>query len=69
MNNNPIVFQCLTLATAIDLYANTGIKANRSYTPTSMLRTAANITGKKFKRGQFKIASDALRAHAATLTN
>jgi hypothetical protein len=65
--SNPQVFQCLTLAAAIELYANTGIKANRSYTPTNMLRTAANLTGKTFKRGQFKAASEALRAHAETL--
>jgi len=65
--SNPQSFQCLVLAAAIDLYASTGIKANSSYTPSNMLRTATSITGKKFKRGQFEAASEALRTHAKTL--
>lgn len=67
MMTNPTTFQCLALAAAIDLYAKTGIKANRSYTPTNMLRTASNLTGKKFKRGQYQAASDALRAKAESI--
>lgn len=57
----------MTLAAAIDLYAKTGIKANKSYTPTNMLRTASKITGKTFKRGQYEAASEALREHAKTI--
>jgi hypothetical protein len=36
------------------------MKANRAYTPTNMLRTAEALTGKKFKRGQYEEAAQAL---------
>lgn len=54
------VFRAKTIATALRLYAKTGMKVNRAYTPTNMLTTATAITGQKFKRGQFEQAAQAL---------
>jgi hypothetical protein len=58
------VFRAKTIASALKLYAKTGIKMNRAYTPTAMLAAASDITGTKFKRGQFTQAADALSAWA-----
>lgn len=46
------MFQALAIKGALKLYVNTGIKANRAYTPSNMLAMVTKITGKKFKRGQ-----------------
>ena len=54
----------LVIASALKLYAKTGMKANRAYTPTNMLNAASQITGKKFKRGQFMEAANAIRVMA-----
>ncbi len=43
------VYQAMTLKHALKLYAKTGIKANRAYTPSAMMRLASGITGKRFK--------------------
>ena len=53
-------FQAIVLRKAIELYQKTGMKPNRAYTPTNMLRTAGRITGKTFKRGQYAQAIAAL---------
>lgn len=42
-------FQAITIKSALRLYARTGMKANRAYTPSAMMKMAAQITGKKFK--------------------
>lgn len=42
-------FQIVVIKNAIKLYKNTGMKANRAYTPTNMKLTAEKLTGKKFK--------------------
>lgn len=60
--------RALTIAAALKLYAKTGMKPNRAYTPTNMLRAAEQITGKKFKRGQYLQAADALREYAGVKT-
>jgi hypothetical protein len=52
----------IVIKNAIDLYLKTGMKANRAYTPTNMLRTAGYYTGKQYKRGQLKQARDDLAA-------
>ncbi len=54
------VFACLTVASALRLYAKTGIKANRAYTSTNMLAFVEQQTGKKFKRTQLAEAADYL---------
>ena len=56
----PDVYQAIVIKHAIKLYATAGIKANSSYTPGNMLRTAGRITGKSFKRGQYQQAIAAL---------
>jgi hypothetical protein len=62
INLPPRTYQAVVVAKALKLYAKTGMKANRAYTPTNMLRTAGNITGKKYKRGQYMVAHDDLMA-------
>jgi hypothetical protein len=53
-------FVIVVLRSAISLYSKTGMKANRAYTPTNMLRKAGEITGKTYKRGQLQIAYEDL---------
>ncbi len=52
------VFACITVGHAMRLYAKTGIRAARNYTPTNMLRFVEQTTGKKFKRTQIAEAAD-----------
>lgn len=52
----------VVLKAAIKLYINTGMKANRAYTPKNMLVKAAEFTGKKYKRGQLQLAFDDLQS-------
>jgi hypothetical protein len=53
-------YQAIVLKSALKLYARTGMKVNRAYTPTNMLKLAGQITGQKFKRGEYMPAHDAL---------
>jgi hypothetical protein len=55
------IFRAIALASALDLYAKTGMKASRLHTPTAMLRAAKTMTGLDFKRGEYREAADALR--------
>jgi hypothetical protein len=61
------VFQALSLASGMDLYAKTGMRPNRAWTPTAMLRTAGSMTDKTYKRGQYAQASADLRAMVSKL--
>lgn len=54
-------FVLIALKGAIRLYVSTGMKANRAYTPTNMLRKAGEFTGKTYKKGQLQIAYDDLQ--------
>jgi hypothetical protein len=58
------VFRAIVIANALDLYARTGMKANRMYTPANMRRTAEHITGKKFKARDYAGMAAALREYA-----
>jgi len=49
-------YRAIALKHGLKLYANTGMKPNRAWTPTAMLRTAGQITGKTYKRGQYRQA-------------
>jgi hypothetical protein len=49
-------YQAIALKSAIKIYAKTGMKVNRAYTPTAMLATAGKITGAVYKRGQYDAA-------------
>lgn len=53
-----------TIASALRLYARTGMKANRAYTPSNMLAAATGITGKQYKRGQYVQAADDIKVWA-----
>jgi hypothetical protein len=55
MSINPQVsrYRAVVIKHALILYAETGRKANRMYTPTNMLNAATSITGKTYKRGQY----------------
>lgn len=55
-------FVMITLKSAIKLYIQTGMKANRAYTPTNMLHKAGELLGKTYKRGQLQQAHDDLQA-------
>lgn len=57
----PRTYQALVIAKALEIYANTGMKVNRAYTPTAMLKMAEKITGKNFKRGDYLRAAQAIR--------
>lgn len=46
---DPNRYQAVALKHAIKLYRDTGMKANRAYTPKNMRATAEWITGEKFK--------------------
>lgn len=61
MNVDPALFHAMALKSGIRLYAKTGMKPARDWTPTNMLRTAEQITGLKFKRGEFEKAAQALQ--------
>jgi hypothetical protein len=58
------VYRCLAIASALELYARTGMKVNRSYTPKAMMAAAAQITGRTFKTRDYREAAKALRAKA-----
>jgi hypothetical protein len=57
-------FRALTIASGLRLYAKTGMKPNRAYTPTAMLKAATGITGKTYKRGAYVEAADDLQSWA-----
>ena len=61
------VYRSVVIESALRFYAKTGMKVNRAYTPTAMLKTAEAILKRAtpFKRGQFVIAADELRAARA----
>ena len=53
-------FRAIALKHGLALYARTGMKPNRAWTPSAMLATAEDITGKRYKRGQYQAAIDDL---------
>lgn len=57
-------FVATALASGLRLYAKTGMRPNRAWTPTAMLRKAESLTGQKFKRGEYIKAADALKVWA-----
>lgn len=54
------VYAMITLKSALSLYAKTGMKVNRAYTPTAMMRTASRMTGRTFKARDYAGAIAAL---------
>lgn len=64
----PRIYQAVAIAAALRTYAKTGMQVNTAYTPAAMLRTAANITGKQYKRVDLVRAADDLTAWAEEQT-
>ena len=62
------LYSAAVLKSAIKLFAKTGIKVNRAYTPGAMLAAAGQITGKKYKRAQYKPAIDDLQVWCDTMS-
>ncbi len=54
---NMPMYRVIVLKSALKMYAESGIRPNRAYTPTAMLKAAGSITGKTYKRGQHKQAA------------
>lgn len=61
-------FQAIVIASALELYAATGMKANSAYTPRNMMAAATRITGQKFKPRDYLGAAEALRAYRKIAT-
>lgn len=61
LNGNGIKeYQARAIRTALKAYVDHKIMVNRTYTPANMMRTAQNLTGKKFKARAYKEAIKAL---------
>ena len=67
--NNVNLYVAIVMKGAIKLYIDHKIKANRSYTPTNMLRKASELTGKPYKRSELRKAyndlEEMINAHKA----
>jgi len=57
-------FRAITIAHALRFYAKTGMKMNRMYTPTRMMKVASSITGKTYKARDYVGAADDLQRWA-----
>ena len=51
------LFQATALMFALEMYEKCKMIPNRAYTPTNMLRASENITGKKYKCGEYNKAA------------
>lgn len=60
---NVPLYVAIAVKHGLKLYMATGMKPNRAWTPTAMLRKASEITGQEFKRGQYAQAVAALDAY------
>lgn len=59
-------YRLIVIASALTLYAKTGMKANRAYTPTAMLAAATAATGRTFTgKDKYTEAAAALTERAA----
>lgn len=56
------VFAMAALASGLRLYAKTGMKPNRMWTPRNMMQAAERYMGLKFKAKDYLGAADALSA-------
>jgi hypothetical protein len=58
------LFRATAIASGLRLYAKSGIKPNRAWSPTAMLKAASGITGKAYKRGEYAKAAEDVKAWA-----
>jgi hypothetical protein len=61
------LYQARAISAALRLYAKTGMKPNRAWTPSAMLKAATDITGNAYKRGQYLTAADDVKQWADTM--
>ena len=54
------IYQALAIAKGLQLYVSLGVRPNRAWTPTAMLRTAGRITGHTYKRREYRRAIEHL---------
>jgi hypothetical protein len=50
-------YRAAALKSGLTLYAATGMRLNSAWTPTAMLRAAGEITGMRYRRGQYQQAA------------
>lgn len=55
------LFRAVVIGSALRTYAQTGLRMNRAYTPTAMLKAATGITGKTYRRGEHLKAADDIK--------
>ena len=58
-------YRAAVLKSGLAMYAKCGMKPNRAWTPSAMLRAAGEITGKKYRRGEYQRAVSDLGAWLA----
>ena len=58
------IYQMMVIAAALRLFAKSGLKVNRNYTPNAMMRAATHLTGQRFKARDYVGAADALEIAA-----
>jgi len=58
------VFKHTVMARGLKIYAKTGMKPNRMWKQSAMLKLAGEILGRKFKRGEGELAGELLLEHA-----
>lgn len=65
------LFRAKVLLSAMRLYLNTGMKVNRSYTPTNMRLVASEYTGLAYPRSKqgLQMAHDDLKALVDKITD
>lgn len=61
------LYAATVLASALRLYAKTGMRANRAYSPTVMLQAATRLTGQKYRRGQYNKAAEDVQVWCNTM--
>lgn len=62
---SPALYRALAIASGLRLYARTGLRPNKAWTPTAMMRVAREITGCTFPARAYEAAADALSRWAA----
>lgn len=58
-----LAYAAIVIAHGLELYAATGIKPNRAYTPANMMKMAMKITGRRFKARDYRGAALALKEY------
>ena len=61
------IWNATVIASQLRLYASSGIRAHKGWTPTLALKWAGQELGMKFKRGQYELAAAMLSDHANKL--